>query len=98
MKINAMASTESTVVNGIIAKNSNSAEVRLASTAAASWPDASPNSSMCRAAPPNTPMNRQAKIGGMTSTPTIYSRIVRPLDTRATNVPTNGDQAMTQAQ
>ena len=36
--------------------------------------------------------------GGTTSTPNTYSLMVRPRETRATKVPTKGDQAMTQAQ
>src|SRR5690554_1994378 len=95
-KISIIATTESTPEKGIRSNISNSATVILVWVAAAR--PTSPPSSMLSAAPPNTPIHRQASSGGTTSTPNTYSLMVRPRETRATKVPTKGDQAMTQAQ
>ena len=40
----------------------------------------------------------KVKPSGTSSTPTTNSRIVRPRDTRAMNMPTKGDQAIHQPQ
>jgi len=57
-----------------------------------------PKSSMWSAVPPNTVNQKKESTEGTISTPATNSRMVRPLDTRATNIPTKGDQAIHQAQ
>lgn len=48
--------------------------------------------------PPKMENHNVQKMVGTINTPIINSRIVRPLETRAINVPTNGAQAIHQAQ
>lgn len=48
--------------------------------------------------PPKMENHNVQKMVGTTKTPIINSRTVRPLETRAINVPTNGAQAIHQAQ
>ena len=44
------------------------------------------------------PIQIRVKPVGMNNTPTMNSRMVRPLDTRAINIPTKGDQEIHHAQ
>src|SRR5699024_1956446 len=57
-----------------------------------------PKSSTCNAVPPNVTNQRIAIIEGMSNTPAINSRIVRPREIRAINNPINGAQDICQAQ
>src|SRR5699024_411672 len=54
--------------------------------------------SLYRAVPPKVAIQIIARTGGTMTTPPMNSRIVLPFETRATNAPTNGDQAIAQAQ
>ncbi|MNC67623.1 hypothetical protein D3C75_1181330 [compost metagenome] len=47
---------------------------------------------------PKTVIHRKVKAVGTSSTPMTNSRTVRPREMRAMNMPTNGDQAIHQAQ
>ena len=47
---------------------------------------------------PKTVIQRKVKAVGTSSTPMMNSRTVRPREIRAMNIPTNGDQAIHQAQ
>ena len=51
-----------------------------------------------KAALPMKPIQISVKPVGISNTPTINSRIVRPLDTLAMNIPTNGDHEIHHAQ
>ncbi|SIB18847.1 Uncharacterised protein [Mycobacteroides abscessus subsp. abscessus] len=96
MKISRIDNNETIKVNGNSPYVVNSALVTSALTASAMlvpW-----NRSKCRAVPPNTAVHKRAMSGGMISTPTTNSLMVLPLDTRAMNAPTNGDQAIAHAQ
>lgn len=96
MKISKSAAAESAPLNAMLSNMWNSAEVMSVCVAAAS--PALRFSSMSSAAPPKTPIHRQASRAGISRTPNTYCRIVRPREMRATKVPTDGDQAMTHAQ
>ncbi len=50
------------------------------------------------AAVPNTLIQKTQAIDGISSTEIKNSRTVRPRETRAMNIPTNGDHAIHQAQ
>jgi len=50
------------------------------------------------AVPPKTPIQITLTMVGMTITQKTNSRTVRPRDTRAMNLPMNGDQEIHQAQ
>ena len=50
------------------------------------------------AAPPKTDIHRNDSRVGISITPMTNSRTVRPLEMRAMNIPTNGDQEIHQAQ
>src|SRR5690606_7441365 len=54
--------------------------------------------SICNAVPPKTENQTKAANDGAMTVPTTNSRTVRPLDTRAMNKPTNGDQEIHHAQ
>ena len=54
--------------------------------------------SSASAAPPKTLIQKKVISVGTKSTPSTNSLIVRPLDIRAINMPTNGDHAIHQAQ
>ena len=57
-----------------------------------------PPSCRFRAVPPNTDIHRKESNDGTATTPTIISRTDRPLEMRAMNMPTNGDQEIHQPQ
>ena len=57
----------------------------------------SPSSSKYSALPPKILIHKKVKREGTRTTPKINSVMVRPLDTRAMNIPTNGDHAIHQA-
>ena len=61
--------------------------------APAAWP-----MSRLMAVFPNTVIHRKVKPVGTSSTPMMNCRTVRPREIRAMNMPTNGDQAIHQAQ
>src|SRR5699024_12540161 len=56
------------------------------------------NKSMLISVPPNIVKHNAQKRVGTANTPNTNSLIVRPLDTLAINVPTNGDKAIHHAQ
>ena len=97
MPTNAMARVAVTLAPGRYSRNLNSAVDRSACTAWAIPPAAVPRSSEI-AVLPNTVIHRKVKAVGTNSTPITNSRIVRPREMRAMNMPTNGDHAIHHAQ
>src|SRR5699024_5147944 len=57
-----------------------------------------PSNSIFNAVPPKVENHKTANRVGTSNTPIMNSRIVLPLEIRAINNPTNGDQDMCQAQ
>ena len=78
-------------------KNSNKATEESFSTAATklSWFS---NRMLNSAAFPINPIQTNVNPVGISNTPTINSRMVRPRETRAINIPTKGDQEIHHAQ
>ena len=95
--ISIVARAEVTVVNGSCSSMTNIATGILVSTA-----DARPTPISCisshRPLLPKVVNHKKVKPEGTKSTPRINSRMVRPRDMRAMNMPTNGDQETHQAQ
>src|SRR5699024_3468867 len=88
--------TDSNVVNGNCSSVTNNALVISSST---SWAIFVPLcKSLYKAVPPKVAIQIIARTGGTATTPPMNSRIVLHFETRATNTPTNGDQAIAQAQ
>ena len=92
-----IASDEVKPAAGRYSRNLNSAVDRFSCTARAMPPAATPRSSEI-AVLPNTVIHRKVKAVGTNSTPMTNSRIVRPREMRAMNMPTKGDQAIHHAQ
>ena len=85
-----------TSANGNAWSMSNSAVATLSLTAAAT--SRTPSSCNFSAVPPKTDIHRKLSSDGTITTPRISSRTVRPLETRAMNMPTNGDHEIHQPQ
>src|SRR5699024_361119 len=96
VKISNIEMIDKMAVKGTTPNASNKATVTSALTASAICVPLF--KSLYNAVPPNTAIQTQAIAGGTTITPVTNSRMVLPLDTRATNAPTNGDHAMAHAQ
>src|SRR5690606_5149105 len=78
---------------------SKSTKITVAiSACTASTRPASPASSKLIAVLPNTTIQKNVVSDGASSTPAMNSRIVRPREIRAINIPTNGDQLIHQPQ
>src|SRR5690606_4245501 len=92
-----VATSDITADSGRCSKNWNSATAVSAATASASA-EMPCIMTMWMAVSPNTVIQMKVKPTGTNSTPTTNSRMVRPRETRAMNMPTNGDQAIHQAQ
>src|SRR6056297_1210157 len=89
-------SSEVTSANGKASRNTNSDTGMFSCTAVARPPG--PKRSTQSAPSPNTVIHANVTNVGTSSTPRMNSRTVRPLLTRAMNIPTNGDQAIHQPQ
>src|SRR5690554_2714635 len=86
-----------TELNGRLPKNSNSATEESRCTASSRLVLAS-CMMLNNAALPIKPIQIRVNPVGISRTPTMNSRILRPSDNRAINIPTNGDQEIHQAQ
>ncbi|MNV60922.1 hypothetical protein D3C71_1534070 [compost metagenome] len=93
----ATARVEVMAVPGRYSRKWNRAVDRSACTASEMAPPAMPRSRPM-AELPKTVIHRKVKAVGTSSTPMTNSRTVRPREMRAMNMPTNGDQAIHQAQ
>ncbi len=93
----AMARVEVTAVPGRYSRNLNRAVDKSVCTAFEMAPAACAMSKLM-AVLPKTVIHRKVKPDGTNSTPIRNSRTVRPREMRAMNMPTNGDQAIHQAQ
>ena len=95
--INKIAIMETKVVQGNCSSNTNNAVGISPSVAAEILPPSAP-SSINRAEFPKMLSQRKVNPVGTNNTPRINSRIVRPLEILAMNMPTNGDHEIHQAQ
>jgi len=95
--IRRVATAEARVGNGSIPSVVYRATV-VSSATAAPIAVPSPNISRCRAVPPKVVSQAKTNRLGRSSTPAMNSRMVLPRDMRAMKMPTNGDQAIHQAQ
>ncbi|MNE79493.1 hypothetical protein D3C80_1759840 [compost metagenome] len=93
----AMARVEVIAVPGRYSKKWKRAVDRSVCTASEMAPAATPRSRLM-AELPKTVIHRKVKAEGTSNTPIRNSRTVRPREMRAMNMPTNGDQAIHQAQ
>lgn len=93
--VSRMARPEDMVTKGYFSNNLNMAVATFSFTAAVIlW---SPSSSKYSALPPKILIHKKVNSDGTKTTPKINSVMVRPFDTRAMNIPTNGDHAIHQA-
>ena len=79
----------SSIINIAVGESANAVFTKLMPLSA---------SSMVSAMLPKKLSHKKVKPAGTKSTPTMNSRIVRPREMRAMNMPTNGDQEIHQAQ
>ena len=91
-----IATSETTVLIGNCSKVMNRAVLMFSATAAPMFPPW--KISRLIAAPPSTENHRKHRTLGTMSTPATNSRIVRPLEMRAMNVPTHMTHIIHQAQ
>ena len=75
-------------MSGKATSRSNRAVATFSFTAAAT--SLVPSICVFSAAPPNVDIQKKDRSDGTSTTPTTNSRIVRPFETRAMNMPTNG--------
>src|SRR5690606_8058848 len=93
-----IANPWTSVVAGKFSKNSNIARGMLSATAAEMAPPSPPIPSISSADQPKTENQMSVNADGAKRTARMNSRIVRPLEMRATKIPMNGDQVTVQAQ
>ncbi|MNI52410.1 hypothetical protein D3C73_1071870 [compost metagenome] len=89
--------TDSTPLQGNCSRKANKASDESASTTSAK-PCTLSTRIMWMAVSPNTVIQNSVKPAGTSSTPVTNSRIVRPREMRAMNMPTKGDHAIHQPQ
>src|SRR5690625_1717976 len=86
------------VVAGKLSKNSNMASGMDSATAAEMGPPSPPIPSISSADHPKMVNQMRVNADGAKSTARMNSRMVRPLEMRATKMPMNGDQVTVHAQ